>query len=290
MKQKGPALHSLSARMAISDPAKAAGALQHYMKRWQLVADGKPFRTRSSWLQPVRYQGIPAMLKIPFESEERWGGLLMAWWNGDGATRVLAQDEDALLLERAMGTGSLIDMARNGGDDEASRIICAVVARLHTKRDCPPPELIPLSRWFEPLEPAALAHGGLLRNAAAIAREIIDAPQDVVALHGDIHHGNVLDAGPRGWLAIDPKRLVGERGFDYANIFCNPDWQTATSPQRMSQQVSVVAEAADLDRERLLKWIIAWAGLSAVWILDDGEKPDLDLAVVNLALAELRDG
>jgi streptomycin 6-kinase len=37
-------------------------------------------------------------------------------------------------------------------------------------------------------------------------------------------------------LAIDPKRLVGERGFDYANIFCNPDRHTATSPQRLSRQ------------------------------------------------------
>lgn len=236
-----------------SDPTKAADALQYYGTRWELVADGAPFRTRSSWLQPVRYRGIPAMLKVAFESEERWGNVLMAWWNGDGATRVLALDGDALLLERAMGTASLADMARNGRDDEASRIICAVVARLHAKRDGRPPELISLSRWFEPLEPAAFVHGGVLTRAAVIARELLDAPRDVVALHGDIHHGNVLDAGPRGWLAIDPKRLIGERGFDYANIFCNPDRHTATSPQRVSRQVAVVADAAGLDRQRLLK-------------------------------------
>jgi aminoglycoside/hydroxyurea antibiotic resistance kinase len=41
-------------------------------------------------------------------------------------------------------------------------------------------------------------------------------------LHGDLHHGNVLDFGLRGWLAIDPKGLLGERGFDFANIFTNP--------------------------------------------------------------------
>jgi streptomycin 6-kinase len=33
----------------------------------------------------------------------------------------------------------------------------------------------------------------------------------------------VLDFGACGWLAIDPKRLAGERGFDFANIFTNPD-------------------------------------------------------------------
>lgn len=228
------------------------------------------------------------MLKVPLIAEERRGGLLMAWWDGDGAARVLAQDEDALLLERATGPTYLANMARNGVDDEATRILCAVVARLHARRDRPPPELIPLSRWFEPLEPAAAAQGGIFRSAATIARELLGAPQDVVVLHGDIHHGNVLDFGPRGWLAIDPKGLVGERGFDYANIFCNPDARTATSTGRLSRQASVVAEAAALDRVRLLQWIVAWAGLSAVWMLEDGEEPDSRFAVASLALAELR--
>jgi len=36
--------------------------------------------------------------------------------------------------------------------------------------------------------------------------------------------------GPRGWLAIDPKGLCGERGFDFVNIFCNPDFALATAP------------------------------------------------------------
>jgi streptomycin 6-kinase len=227
------------------------------------------------------------MLKVALTAEERRGGSLLAWWDGDGAARVLAQDGDALLLERAMGTTSLAEMVRQGRDDEASRILCAVIARLHSKTDAPSPQLVPLSRWFEPLEPAAAAQGGVLRSAVAVTRELLAAPQDVVALHGDIHHGNVLDAGPRGWLAIDPKGLVGERGFDYANLFCNPDPQTATAPQRLSRQVSVVAEAANLDRERLLQWILAWAGLSAVFMLEDGEEPDAPLAVARLALAEL---
>ena len=194
-----------------------------YLARWGLTPDGAPIATRSSDLLPVRRAGVPAMLKIAREAEERWGGLLMSWWGGDGAARVLAQEGDALLLERATGKGSLVEMARGGRDDEASRIICAVAARLHAPRGCPPPELIPLPRWFAALEPAAARHGGILSLAAATARELLAEPQEVVVLHGDIHHGNVLDFGPRGWLAIDPKRLAGERGFDFANLFCNPD-------------------------------------------------------------------
>jgi streptomycin 6-kinase len=48
-------------------------------------------------------------------------------------------------------------------------------------------------------------------SPAATARELLAKPSEVVILHGDIHRGNVLDFGPRGWLASDPKGLVGER-------------------------------------------------------------------------------
>jgi streptomycin 6-kinase len=213
----------------------------------------------------------------------------MTWWNGDGAARVLAQEGDALLLERAMGHRSLARMARNGQDDEASRIICAVAARLHTPRGEPPPELIPLSRWFEELWPAAPRYGGILAQAAKTARELLAAPQEVVPLHGDLHHDNVLDFGPRGWLAIDPKRLIGERAFDFANIVRDPelDFDLVTAPGRLARQASVLAEAARLDRVRLLKWILAFAGLSAAWILGDGDDPRLDRAVAEIAAAEL---
>jgi streptomycin 6-kinase len=258
-----------------------------YLARWGLTPDGEPIATRSSDLLPVRRAGLPAMLKIAREEEERRGGRLVSWWDGDGAARVLAQDGAALLLERATGKGSLVEMAQSGRDDEASRVLCAVVARLHAPRGCPLPELIPLPRWFDALEPAAARHGGIFGPAAATARELLANPSEVVVLHGDIHHGNVLDFGPRGWLAIDPKGLVGERYFDFANLFCNPGLAIATAPGRLARQATVVAKAAGLDRGRLLRWILAWAGLSAAWHLEDGEPAEIALTVARLAAAEL---
>ena len=103
-----------------------------------------------------------------------------------------------------------------------------------------------------------------------------------------MHHGNVLRFGSRGWLAIDPKGLVGERGFDYANIFCNPDQETATMPGRLARQTRVVAQAAGLDRTRLLGWVLAWAGLSAAFSLQDRASPDVALKIAELAAMELR--
>ncbi|MDQ6886085.1 MAG: 3'-kinase [Gemmatimonadota bacterium] len=261
-----------------------------FLDRWHLVPDGTPITTPRSRLLPVRLAGTPAMLKIAVEAEERRGADVMIWWAGDGAARVLAYEGDALLLERALGSGSLATMARHGRDDEATRIICQVAARLHA-RSHPPDrlqaQLVPLSRWFAQLEPAAARHGGVLVDSAAVARELLETSTDIIVLHGDLHHGNILDAEDRGWLAIDPKGLLGERAFDFANIFCNPDSDVATAPGRLAKQVRVVASAANLNRERLLRWVLAYAGLSAAWSLDEDGDPTLALAVAERARCEL---
>jgi streptomycin 6-kinase len=257
-----------------------------HLARWGLVPDGAPITTHSSRLLPVLRGGEPAMLKVAHAPEERAGAELMAWWAGDGAARVLAHAAEALLLERATGSGSLARMARVGRDDEATRILCAAAARLHAPRDRPVPELVPLARWFRALQPAAAAHGGILSRAFEAARGLLADPRDVVVLHGDLHHGNVLDFGARGWLAIDPKGLIGERAFDFANLFLNPDPRTATAPGRLARQVDAVADAAGVERGRLLRWIVAFAGLSAAWSLEDGGDPAQALAVAELADSE----
>jgi streptomycin 6-kinase len=272
-----------------------------HLNRWRLISDGAPIITPGSRLLPVRMDGTPAMLKIAIDAEEKFGGLLLGWWDGRGAARVFAHEDDALLMERAEGPASLADMVQDrapgGGDDKASRLICRVVAQLHAPGPTPGrrrlPDLVPLAQWFKELEPAAARHGGMhgriLADCAATARELLASEREVVVLHGDIHHGNILDFGSRGWLAIDPKGLIGERGFDYANLFCNPEAETATAPGRLVRQVAVVAEAAGLERQRLLKWIMAYAGLSAAWFLEDGEwaPAKIPLAIAELAAAEL---
>src|SRR5947208_16372454 len=141
---------------------------ESYLRRWDLVPDGDPIATSAAKLLPVLRGKEPAMLKLSHEEDERLGGVLMEWWDGDGAARVLARHDMAVLLERAMGSVSLADMARMGRDDEACQILCAVAARLHAPRDKPLPELIPLAAWFQELDQAA-AHGGILVRCAQAA-------------------------------------------------------------------------------------------------------------------------
>lgn len=264
-----------------------------YLRRWQLTPDGDPIQTHSSRLLPVRRGSEPAMIKISHVVEERRGPHIMRWWDGDGAARVLEFDGDAVLLERATGTRSLNTMAKAGDDDGATRILCAAVARLHEPRSASLPEqLIPLTIWFQELAPAAERFGGILRLSDVIARELLAEPRDQVPLHGDIHHDNILDFDERGWLAIDPKGLYGERGFDYGNIFTNPiDSDLPTEFGQLQRRLEIITEAAGMERERMLRWIVAWCGLSAAWILLDGAGVDGEAAqaleVARIAAREL---
>ncbi len=261
--------------------------LAAYLTRWHLQPDGEALHTPSSDLLPVRSGERAAMLKIAHNAEERRGNGVMVWWAGRGAAQVYAHDGAALLMERLDVRPSLLDMVAAGQDDEATRILCQAAARLPRAR--PWPELPTLRHWFASLEAVAAAAGGIFATALSTARALLDAPQEVGVLHGDIHHANLLHSPSRGWLLIDPKGLIGERGFDYANILCNPDLATAAAPGRLVRQAHIISETATLDPERVLRWALAYAGLSAAWHLEDGgdELARTTLEVARIAAAEL---
>jgi len=263
---------------------------ERYIRLWDLIVDGSPILTATSHLLPVRFQQQEAMLKVATCDEERRGNAVMAWWNGNGAARVLAHCDDAILIERARPNPSLAVLSRWGQDDMAMRIACAALARLHAHQSPQPPTVVLLSEWFRPLlclSTSTPAHGVLHLSAMAAENLLAGPPIDEVVLHGDMHHGNILYFAEREWLAIDPKGLLGERGFDYANLFCNPDGDIAGDPVRFSRRVAIVADSAKLDRRRLLQWILAWSGLSALWMLEDGLPAETRLSAAELAANEL---
>ena len=259
-----------------------------YLEKWGAQPDGEPFATHSGHLLPVQLDGQPAMIKIANHIEERRGGRVMQWWCGHGAARVYAHDQQAgvLLMERATGSGHLLNMARNGDDDKASSIVCGTLAVLHGARNPHVPKgLLTLDRFFDSLAPMSRRQGGLMAECAVVADTLLGSQRELAVLHGDAHHSNILDFRARGWLAIDPKGVIGERYYDYVNVLCNPDLESCVDPMRFSRQVEVIVNAAGLDRQRLLQWVLAHAALSAAWFLEDGERDqaDKELAVARLA-------
>jgi streptomycin 6-kinase len=246
--------------------------LARYIAHWRLRPEGPPFYTAAGALQPVRWRSEPAMLKIALNDDEARGNRLMAWWNGGQAARVFGQHGAALLMER-LGPPLTASMSIET-DEQCCLTLCRTACGLHSQAAAPQagllPDLLPLADWCRDLLDAATTHDLAVRQAAALAATLLAETRDEVVLHGDLHHGNLLHVAAGGWLAIDPKGLWGERGFDYANLFCNPDYELVSAPGRFERLLVLVTESAQLERHRLLCWIASWAGLSSVWFGRDG--------------------
>jgi len=272
----------------IKHHADLSSAATIYMLRWHLVIDGTPVQTASSYLVPVARDGFPAMLKVTSDPDERRGNHLMTRWDGQGTAAVLEHDRDALLLERAVSGCTLADLVYAGLDDEATRNLCKTAGLLHSAPILQQEEMRSLKSWFaELLEPPSNS-AEWLKDCARQARRLLSDPQEQIALHGDLHHGNVLDFGARGWRAIDPKGLYGERAADFAALFLNPDLADlqrpcAIFPQRFEHRIRLVSSQAGIEPVRLLRWIHAWSGLSAVWFIKDGMAPATQWAIAHLA-------
>jgi streptomycin 6-kinase len=76
-------------------------------------------------------------------------------------------------MERAEGPIALADFARDR-DDDASRIICAVLAQLHAPRGQPPAPLVALTDWFAPLRAAAEGSGSEFFGASPLRGSQLD--------------------------------------------------------------------------------------------------------------------
>jgi streptomycin 6-kinase len=256
-----------------------------WLVKWRLQADGAPFASQWSRLLPVRRDGNALMLKAAMAEQEVKGSAFLQWLGGRGAVRVFEREADAVLMERATGERSLFEMASSGDDGAALKVLTDVARTLH-ERPLPPDDLIALDQWLAGLRQAALERGGLFVEAAELADRLQATAEPARPLHGDLHHGNVLDGGERGWLAIDPKGLLGDRGFDFASVLCCPGL-TALAPGRIQRQTAIIAEETGLAPIYLLQWLLAFAGLAAAGCIRDGFDPGPALAIAEIAAGEL---
>jgi streptomycin 6-kinase len=88
-------------------------------------------------------------------------------------------------------------------------------------------------------------------------------------VHGDLHPGNVLDAGPRrGVVAIDPRPSVGDPAFDLADWFYLPLAAGGTLDDGIK---ALRPHLPGLDADRARAWCAALAPLAVHPPLRRGE-------------------
>jgi streptomycin 6-kinase len=264
-------------------------ALSRAMIRWSLTKSTPVAETPRSWIFRVEQNGRNhAALKIlkPVVSEEEGrGARLLQYFSGDGAATVFDMHGDTIFMEW-LGGPALSEPARNGRDEEATAALATVIANLHRPRPDAPNDLMPLRQRFEALFAADVRSWphtarDLYARSSGIALKLFDKPMPEIPLHGDLHHDNVLGSD-RGWLAIDPKGLIGDPHYETANAFRNPHGalKLAADPRRIAAMADIFAARLGLNRKRILGFAAAHSGLSACWDLAAGNPITTDLAVL----------
>ncbi len=272
-------------------------ALNHYLDLWNL-SDPKPLATTAtSHVYTVTSEGERVVLKLLTEigEEERQGAIALDYFGGQGAVRLLRSDADAHLLEYAEGD-NLTGLVREGNDDQATSIIGDVLNQLHAATNSRIPEnLTPLKRWFgELFRKAALDNEAGLNTvytrAAPLAEYLIGQERDVRVLHGDIHHENIRYHASRGWLAFDPKGLVGERTYDAANTLCNPMGmaEIVENEERILRTTGILADKMGIPQTRILAFVFIYSCLSASWIVSVEQVPTHELRIAELVEPHIR--
>lgn len=249
-------------------------------RRWSLEV-GAPFPELSqNYVAPARRaDGTAAVLKLSFPEDPEFGteARALLLFEGRGIARLLELDPErgAMLLERCE-PGVPLDTVE---DEEEAMSIAADVLRL-LWRPAPAEHPFPLvSDWARGLMRLRRHFGGgtgplpaaLVEEAEALFAELIPSQAEPVLLHGDLHHGNVLAARRRPWLAIDPKGVVGEPAFDTGALLFNPTELLGESrPGKiLKRRIDQLGGELDLDSARVRGWGLSRAVLAAYWSWED---------------------
>jgi streptomycin 6-kinase len=216
----------------------------------------------------------------PFDdmADELRGAHYLTWRAGVGAVSLLDVEANCMLLEHG-GERLLTHELAERGDVYATDLMAEVLARiLSPSVVTPPAELQPLHERFAALFVKARSESSRQSaseyvHAAALATRLLAEPRDVRPLHGDLHHENVL-CGPRGWLVIDPKGVLGDPAFEAANVLYNPldRDDLCMDSERIARVAEVLSRAIGQDPRRVLDYAIAYGCLSAAWHAGDANE------------------
>jgi streptomycin 6-kinase len=255
---------------------------------WRVTVE-KSFETDTSVLAFGLREGSPVVLKIIKHSGDEWkSGEILRAFNGDGMVRVYESEPGAVLLERLLPGNDLVNMVKEGNDEEATQILADVIKRMANHR--PPPDCPTVFDWargFDRHLQSGDQHvpNDLVHEAQELYLNLATSSSQTMLLHGDLQHYNLLFDEIRGWTSIDPKGVVGELEYELGAIIRNPielpDF--FTSREVVQRRLRVLTDTLDLNYQRALQWSFAQAVLSAIWEVEDCHLVETDHAALVLA-------
>lgn len=251
---------------------------EHIKEIWSLKQEGDFIDTTTGKLVFVSYNNSPAILKMfSKESDEYLSGRVLKHYAGDHAVKVLCVKNDTLLLERCMPGKHLKELSLEDSDNNATNIFCDILTNLHKKQFIPNifPDIAVWGKGFNRYLDGnndIIPHQ-IVQNAKNLFFELVKSQSKKVLLHGDLHHDNILFDKKRGWLAIDPKGIIGEAEIEASAFFKNPIGypETYSNDKIIENRINTIANALGLDKARMIKWCYALTILSCIWLTESNK-------------------
>ncbi len=263
--------------------------LANLAARWHIrLAGPVPLLSYNLVLYAERLDGTPCILKLsPPTPDMAREGEALSYYAGDGICRLLERDDgvSALLLERILPGLSLQEVWTNEDDAEHTRITAQLMRRLWRPVREPHPFRSLLS-WARMLWEIS-GEDALREKAKALLLEL-GPDENPVLLHGDLHHSNVLSATSEPYLAIDPKGVVGARGFDIGMYLLNPLGVTAAElVSLLPERLATFSEVLEIEKRELAAWGFVQAVLSSCWTAEDMGEHDEEALEIARGLEKL---
>ncbi|HUQ80539.1 MAG TPA: aminoglycoside phosphotransferase family protein [Gemmatimonadaceae bacterium] len=262
--------------------------LAAWAKIWGVTVD-RSLQTESSEVGFGHRDGQPVVLKVIREPNDEWhSGAVLAAFGGRGTVRAIENAEGAVLLERLDPGTDLVALVKRGADAEATSIIASTIGAM-SPDDAPStaPTVHDWARGFSRYRATGDTQisARLVDAAETVYLHLCTSQRNPRLLHGDLQHYNILFDHERGWLAIDPKGVVGEVEYEIGAAMRNPGElpELLTDPRIIDARLAGFSGALPLDRERALGWTFAQAVLSAIWGVEDGYAVGSDNVALRLA-------
>jgi streptomycin 6-kinase len=242
-----------------------------------------PFETESSLIAFGRRDHKSVVLKVARHPGDEWrSGEILHAFDGQGVARVYEQAPGAVLLERLRPGYSLANLTLKRRDKEATEILAEVIQQMSARSSAMsalelPPACATLQDWAKAFT-RYIATGDdqipcdLVAAGQLVYLNLCASQRRPMLLHGDLQHYNVLFDSDRGWLAIDPKGVVGEIEYEVGAFLRNPFERPELflSRSTIARRLKQLTKKLNLDYERALAWSFAQAVLSAIWSIEDG--------------------
>jgi streptomycin 6-kinase len=245
------------------------------IREWNLVAEHR-LETEDSLLIFGRRSSDPVVLKVIKRVGDEWNcGRVVRAFGGRGMVRVYEFTGGAVLLERLQPAHSLAAFALSNSDEEATRILAGVIAKLAPSE--PPDVAVPvrnLAVGFQRHKASGSERipPNLVERAQDTFLDLCESQSRVRLLHGDLHHHNVLFDTVRGWTAIDPKGLIGELEYELGAALRNPFEAPKLFAARgtIETRLACFCRVLGLNPRRVLRWAFAQAVLATIWSVEEG--------------------